>query len=221
MKKILKNILIFLSYFIYDILFKAILYAFNINYYTLDIKNKIIYTIIIGVIYILILIFLYRKELKEELKDYKDNYKKYLSNNIIIYLIGVLLMGVSNIIISKITHQSLAGNEEITRGLIKLYPIYMIYSSIIFAPLVEELIIRKSLKNILKFKYLFIILSGLIFGLLHISDYKDINEILFSIPYIIMGIDFAYIYYKTNNIFTTMTLHMCHNLILLIIQFII
>ena len=71
-----------------------------------------------------------------------------------------------------------------------------------------------------KNKYVFIILSGLIFGILHISDYTNATEILFGIPYVIMGIDFAYIYYKTDNIFTTMSYHMMHNLILLVIQFI-
>lgn len=220
MKKVLKNILIFLSYFIYGLFFKDILSLFNIDYYNLKINQKIIWTTIMSLVYILILIFLYRKELKEEIKDFKENYKKYLSKTILIYLAGVLLMFISNLIISKITNQSLSGNESTTRELIDKYPLYMIYSSIIYAPITEELIFRKSLKNIFKFKYLFIIISGLIFGLLHLSDYKSTTELLFTIPYIIMGIDFAYIYYKTNNIFTTMTLHMGHNLILLIIQFI-
>ena len=65
-------------------------------------------------------------------------------------------------------------------------------------------------------------MSGLIFGLIHVvgTGNEGINEILMGIPYIIMGLDFAYIYAKTKNIFTTMTLHSIHNLTLLIIQFI-
>ena len=129
-------------------------------------------------------------------------------------------MGISNIILTKITNYNLAGNEMQVREYINKYPLYMIYSSIIFAPLIEELIFRKTIKKIFKYKYLFIIISGLIFGILHISNFKDINEILFSIPYIIMGIDFAYIYYKTDNIFTTISFHLLHNLVLLIIQLI-
>ena len=64
-----------------------------------------------------------------------------------------------------------------------------------------------------------IILSGIIFGLAHITDPSNMTELLFSIPYIVMGIIFALIYSRTNNIFTTITFHLCHNLILLIIQF--
>ena len=219
MKRIIKNILIFLSYFIYSILIKGLLFLVNINYYSMSTNNKILITFLIELSYIILLIILYRKELIKDLKDFRENYKKYISNYIIIYLLGIILMSVTNIILSKITNQDLSSNEIIVRDYIQKFPLYMIFSSVIYAPFVEEIIFRKSIKNIIKNKYIFIILSGLIFGLLHISK-LNINEILYSIPYIIMGIDFAYIYYKTDNIFTTMTFHLCHNLVLLIFQLI-
>lgn len=218
MKKILKNILIFISYFIFDITIKAIISLLGINYMSFNYDQKMLTTFIISIFYLLIILFLYRKELFIDLKDFKNNYKKYISKYIIIYLIGVLLMIIGNTIISKITNQSLSGNEIQIRERITNYPLIMIFSTIIYAPIIEEIIFRKSIKNIFKNKYLFIIISGLIFGILHITNFKDLNEILYSIPYIIMGLDFAYIYYKTNNIFTTITFHFCHNLILLIIQ---
>ena len=129
-------------------------------------------------------------------------------------------MAFSNIILQYITKLELSGNEENIRLLIKKYPLYIAFSSIIYAPFVEEIVFRKIIKNIIDKKYIFIVLSGLVFGALHISDYSNINQILMGIPYIIMGIDFAYIYYKTNNIFTTMTFHLCHNLILFLLQLI-
>lgn len=219
MKNLIKSILIFVSYFVYDILIKALLYKFHINYYGFDIKYKIITTAIIEITYILLISFLYRKEIKRDIKDFKENYKTYFSKYTIIYLLGVLLMVISNLIIFRITKTNLSGNEELIRTYINKFPIYMIFSSLVYAPIVEELIFRKTIKNIFKSKYLFIITSGLVFGLLHVSE-PTFNEYLFSIPYIFMGISFAYIYYKTDNIFTTMTFHMCHNLILLIIQLI-
>lgn len=220
MKKIIKNIIILISYLFYKLAIILALYLLGIDYTSFDLKKKMVTTLIMNVIYIIIIVFLYRKELLEDLKDFKVNYKKYISNNIIIYLLGILLMFIVNIIISKITNQSLSGNEIRIREYIKEYPLFVVFSAIIYSPLIEELIFRKSIRNIFKNKYLFIIISGLIFGLLHITDPTDINEILYSIPYILMGIDFAYIYYKTNNIFTTITFHFCHNLILLIIQLI-
>ena len=129
-------------------------------------------------------------------------------------------MGISNVFLQHITHLEMSGNEESIRLLINKIPLYMAFSSIIYAPFIEEIIFRKTIKNVIKNKYIFIIISGFVFGIVHVTNYKDLSEILMSIPYIIMGIDFAYIYYKTNNIFTTMTFHLCHNLILFILQLI-
>lgn len=218
MKKILKYTLIFISYFIYNILFKAILYSFNINYYNLDDKQKLLTTFFIELLYIIIIIYIYRKDLKEEIINFKNKFKEYIPKYLLVYLIGILLMVISNIIISRITSYKLSGNESLIREYIKKYTLYMFFSSVLYAPIIEELIFRKTIKKLFNNKYLFIILSGLIFGILHISNINDTNEILFSIPYIIMGIDFAYIYHKTNNIFTCITFHLCHNLVLFIIQ---
>ena len=112
-------------------------------------------------------------------------------------------------------------NEDTIRQLIKTMPIYISFSTIIYAPFVEELIYRKCFRGLISNKYLFVILSGLVFGLMHvISGNQNINDILMGIPYIIIGLDFAYIYYKTNNIFATMQFHFLHNLLLFIIQLI-
>ncbi len=218
MKNIIKNVLIFISYFIYEYVFIALLSCFNIDYYSFSYSNKVLTLFIFYLIYIGFIIVMYKDEIKKDFIDFKNNYKQYLSKYLWVYLVGILLMGISNMIIQSITNLELSGNEENVRLLIKKIPLFMMFSSVIYAPFIEEIIFRKSIKNIINKKYLFIIISGFLFGVLHISDYTNINEILMGIPYMIMGIDFAYIYYKTNNIFTTMTFHLCHNLVLLIIQ---
>lgn len=220
MKKIIRNILIFLSYFLYDAVFIIIADSFGFDYFKLSNEKKILFSTITSFLFIIFLIFAYKDEIKKDINDFKENGKKYISKYFIYYVIGAILMGVTNLIIQSITKINLSGNEEQIRDLIKDYPLYMTIISVITAPFIEEIIFRKSLKNIFKLKYLFIVISGFIFGLLHISDFSNTGQILLGIPYIIMGIDFAYIYYKTDNVFTTMTFHIAHNLILLIIQLI-
>lgn len=218
MKKIIKNIFIFISYLVYEFVFIFILNYFGINFTKLDMSNKFIFLLITNIIFCIILFFVYKNEIKKDFKDFKTNYKEYISKYFKFYLIGVLLMGFSNIILQKFTNMEISGNEEIVRQYIKIAPLYMLFSSVIYAPYVEELIFRKSIRNIINKNWIFILLSGFIFGILHISDYTNINDIIMGIPYIIIGIDFAYIYYKTNNIFTTMTFHLCHNLLLFLFQ---
>ena len=123
-------------------------------------------------------------------------------------------MAGSNLILQKITGLELSGNESTLRELIKSIPMYMGFSTVLYAPFVEEIIFRKSIRNVTKNKKIFVLLSGFIFGILHITSFSNIKEIIMGIPYIIMGIDFAVIYVKSNNIFTTMIFHLFHNLIL-------
>lgn len=215
-KKIIINIFMFLFYFIYQLITIAI-----INVFKIKINNnfeKGLYLLITSLIYMFIVIFVYKKELKSDIKNFNI---KTIIKYIPIYLIGILLMSISSYIASSITGSQSSQNETTVRQYIKMFPIYMSFSTVIYAPFVEEITFRKTFKNIINDKVLFILISGIIFGLVHISITNNTyNELLMIIPYIIMGIDFSYIYYKSNNIFTTITLHSIHNFILLLIQFI-
>lgn len=222
MKKIIKNLLILLSYFLYEAIVLIIINALGIDVSKLNFIQKNIYLFVIDIIYLVSLVFIYRKELKEDFKDFKENGSGYIFKYAPLYLLGVILMGITNALLVKVTGMEMSTNEQNVRTLIKYYPLYMSFSSVMYAPIVEELIFRKSIKNLFNDNVLFVLMSGLIFGLIHVvgTGNEGINEILMGIPYIIMGLDFAYIYVKTKNIFTTMTLHSIHNLTLLIIQFI-
>lgn len=68
--------------------------------------------------------------------------------------------------------------------------------------------------------WLFILMSGLVFGSLHVlNSTNSLAELLYLIPYSAPGIIFAYILAKTNNILVTMGLHFMHNGILVSLQF--
>ena len=124
-----------------------------------------------------------------------------------------------------ITNIETSENEEVVRKLIKAIPIYMTFSTVIYAPFVEELLFRKVVRNIVKgndklMKIAYIIISAVIFGLLHvISLDASFSDILMGIPYMIVGLALGYIYIKTDeNMFGTMQFHLMHNAFLLILQ---
>lgn len=222
MKKYVKYIVGILFYLLIDSFVSIILTKLNIDYNNLSLLKKNILLIFLGLFKICCFIFIFYKDLKKDFKDYKNDKGNYFYNYFYLYVLGVVLMGVSNTIISKYTNMKISENEDTIRQLIKTMPIYISFSTIIYAPFVEELIYRKCFRGLISNKYLFVILSGLVFGLMHvISGNQNINDILMGIPYIIIGLDFAYIYYKTNNIFATMQFHFLHNLLLFIIQLII
>ena len=219
-KAVIKNVFMFCFYFIYEIIPLYILKLFNIDSSSLSSLNKNIYLISTSIIYLVFIIFMYKDELKIDFNKLKGKFIDNIVKYIPYYIVGVLLMAISNIIISKFTNVNLSENEINVRNYIQLFPIYMTFSTVIYAPIVEEITFRKTFRNIINNKFLFIILSGVVFGVVHLSSPSSINDYLMIIPYILMGITLSYIYYKSDNILTTISLHSMHNLILLIFQFI-
>ena len=88
----------------------------------------------------------------------------------------------------------------------------------LYAPLTEELIFRKSIGKALKNKWLFIFISGFIFGGLHvISSVNGLIDLVYLVPYCSLGCILALLYYKTNNIFSSIAAHSFHNTLALIL----
>ena len=190
-------------------------------YKSTSIIKKQIYLIIIETIIILITYLINKNKLKQNIKDFKKNYNDYLSKYLKLYIIALIIMMISNIIINNLTNQ-IAGNEESIRQTLNKAPIYMFTSAVFFAPFMEEMVFRNSLKNIITNKKTFIITSGLIFGGLHvIGNINTIYDILYIIPYATPGIAFAYMLTKTDNILVPMGIHFLHNGLLMTIQIII
>ena len=170
-------------------------------------------------VYVLILIMLFRKEIIKGLKDLKNNFLGNAVLSLECWIAGCTIMTISSIIISIILKEDVSGNEKLVRENIKLAPIYMLYTCSIVAPVLEEMVFRRSIKGFIKNGYVFIILSGLLFGLLHVVGvYKAPQDLLYVIPYGSMGFAFAYLYNKTNNITLPIILYVMHNTILVLAQ---
>ncbi len=214
-KEIIKFILIFLLYLLYSDIIIIILTKLGVNIKVLPNNLKIAIMFLINLSLMIMLFIFYSKSIKENLKDLKLNFKSYIKDNFKYYVIGLLIMIISNIIISFFVEGN-STNETLIREYINIMPIYMIFSSCIYAPFTEEMVFRKSLRNCFNNKVLYILLSGLIFGSMHLLSASNLIELVFLIPYSSLGCVFAYMYYKTNNIFVPMTFHMVHNTIIVI-----
>lgn len=211
---------------IFSILVYAVYYlipkVFNlIDYSRLDRTTVIALIYVIDLIPLIFLILIYWKDLKKEFKPFKDNFLDYQDKYIRYYFVALILMTVSNILIERFTGSNISGNEEAIRNIGKVLPIYTIISCSFIAPVCEELIYRKTLKNIFINDKLSIIFSGLIFGIAHvISTYTNLIDLLYIIPYGIFGAMFMYIYCDSKNIWNTIFIHFLHNTLLLIAYYI-
>ena len=134
-------------------------------------------------------------------------------------------MSVSNVIISIFTHSDVSNNEEAVRSMIDSLPLYMVFSVSLYAPFVEELIFRHSIKDMVMchgdnklIRSLYIFISGFIFALMHIlGQTTSYLDYIYLIPYMSLGIAFSALYSKTDNIFSSISMHALHNTITVVL----
>ena len=222
--EVIKGIIVFLLYFVLSYSVTLPFKWLNIDYTTLSLAIKQAYLIIYNLFIVLLFLFIYRKDLKKEWQDFKLNYKKYFKENIKYWFFALAIMYASNLGIALLKYivtgnPGIAGNEEAIRETLTKAPVYTYIIAAFFAPIMEELTFRKSLRKIFNNKIIFIVISSLIFGGLHVfTEGMTTIDILYLIPYCAPGVAFAYILVKTDNIFNTMSLHLIHNTILITLQ---
>lgn len=220
-KKISMGVLVLLLYFIYYTCNTIPLTLLGINYNNLSLTLKIIYQLTYELIFIAIIIYIYKDKIKLNFKDFVKNFKPYIKKYTEYWAFAVALMIISNIFIINIYPNSQATNQQAINELFNVVPIYVIISSVLLAPILEELIFRLSFRYIFKNDTIFIMLSGIIFGGMHIiGSYTCLADWLYIIPYSIPGIVFAYTLKKSDNIFVPMSLHFLHNGLMMSVQII-
>ncbi len=219
-KNFFVGLFVFILYFVATLNQELPLKLLHINYQAWNDYWLIFYSLIYELVLIGIIIAIYYKELKEQLQEYIRHANDYLKKYIKYWFIALGGMYVSNLIILSFFQNGIAGNEESVRQLLNYFPIYTFIASVVLAPFLEEIIFRYSFRKVcLQGKWIFIILSGLIFGGMHVVGNVQVwEDVLYLVPYSIPGIVFAYTLVKSDNIFVPITLHTIHNGILISMQ---
>lgn len=211
--------------FIYFILpyFQGLPFAImNVNVDTIPLTSKIIYLMAFSILTMALIVLIYNKKIIKDYKDMKKNNIKYFNKYIKYWLIGLFIMMTSNLIVNLLINNNLPSNEQAIRDTFNISPIYIFFQAVIYAPIVEELVFRLSIKKIFSNKWVFVILSGLIFGSMHVfGDFNNLTDLLYIIPYSAPGIVFALMLKDSENILIPISFHLLHNGILISLQFLI
>lgn len=207
------------AYFILSELEVLPLLLSGVNIETIPLSVKVIYMLAYEIVMIFIIYLILKDRIDSAIVDIKKNHKEYFAKYFKYWLIALIIMSISNIVISYINGGQIAGNEESVRSIFSQAPIYMFISAVFFAPLLEEFVFRQGIRNIFSNDKLFIIMSGLVFGGLHVvGNINSWTDLLYLIPYCTPGFMFAYILSKTDNIFVSTGLHFLHNGIIMSLQ---
>ncbi len=213
-----KLILVFLLFYFSSFLQLIPIKLFGIT----DINSQVtvLLSMFSNIILLIILLLIYRKEFKLEWKRFKKNKLFNLDVGFRYWFIGLVIMIVTNGILANILGLGQADNEQAVQKMISSLPWLMVINAGLIAPFIEETIFRKAFKNAFNNKWIFIMASGIVFGLLHVINSTTILGYLYIIPYSTLGISFAAMYSKTDTFFTSYFAHAFHNTLLVLLSII-
>ena len=167
---------------------------------------------IIYLVIILIILVLYHKELGRNLMIFLKNIKIYFPFIIKRYFIMLAVMLIVAIPIVMLNSGNTSTNQQMINDMFKQLPIRTLLLSTLYAPFAEESIFRLSLSKLFNNKTLFIIVSGFLFGALHVIDkFTSAMDFLYIFQYAALGICLAKAYSDTNNIFVSISMHFIQN----------
>ena len=224
-KYLLKLLLCFILFFNLSYLVAILFNLVGINYNTFNYKDYTYFNVLIELILFVVVMLLYNKEFKKDYKIFKLNFKDNIGK-IISYFALFMALKIGTALVSSILSFALnftlgeSENQEAVMKLVSAEPLLMIINTCILAPFVEEGIFRLSIRKVFNNKYLFILVSGLFFGFMHIfpTDLPTSLALIYSITYVTMGFYLAYIYTETENIWFVVFIHALNNLLSMILS---
>lgn len=205
-KKFMHSIGIILLYIILSLLISGINLVYKVN-------NNPICDILEQILIWIIIIYVVKPDYKNDIKKFKTKYREYIKTMIIWWIISMIFLLVTNMLVVSLL--GIAPNEQENRKVLLENPISSIITLGLLGPCIEELVFRESFKDSIKNKYAYAIITGLIFGSMHvIFSISKISDLLYIIPYSSLGIGLGVIYKKTDdNVVATTLTHMFHNLL--------
>lgn len=213
-KVLMKTIIVFIIYLFYT---KFISTLFNI----IGLNDSVMQMFIADLLFLFGIIIIYKDSIKKGFLEFKNNYK--ISKKITVILKWTIIILVVNMIMGMVTEllfpevaEVLDDNSNAIYSLFDISSIYTIFKTMIFAVIAEELVFKKSIRDIFKNNILFVVISGLIYVMMNFA-YADLSQHyiwLDMFGYFLFAVITSIAYIKNNdNIFIVMLIKFFYNLI--------
>lgn len=131
------------------------------------------------------------------------------------YVVNIMV----NLIVLMFSSTNESANQTQVIEAMQLFPAITLFSSLIYAPIVEEILFRGICYRALRPKFRFItaaLFSAFIFGFIHVMNavfIGNFNDLIYLLSYGCIGFFLALTYEKTNSIYGSMFLHFLNNAI--------
>ena len=173
-------------------------------------------------LFALLILYLYRNTFKRDFKDIKENKKKYLSSILTNVVLIFVIMLVTNALIGMIFDiKQTSENDYSLLSMFKKSPIVLMFLTSLYYPVIEGVIFRKSVRDIIDNKWMFIMFSSVFYFFFNVV-YTSLSftSIITSLCYLFSMMLLSSYYYKTNNFTASVLVMMIYNIIISILSFI-
>jgi membrane protease YdiL (CAAX protease family) len=206
---------------IFTFLLVFIIYLTYTKVFTIIFGNSITISLIGDISFLFGIMILYQDILINDLKKFFKSFD--LKKKLKIILGGCAVIIFINILGGFITEVLFPNQVEIdenTNALYNLEMAYTVFKTAIFAVIAEELVFRKSVRDVIDNNIVFILISSLLYALMNIA-YVNFNliSIVDLVQCFLFGVVLSYIYVKTDNVIAIMLVKFAYTLIPLTIMF--
>ena len=215
LKKMYTGIIVFVLYLILPMILNSFLTPIGESTEVDFLIRTLFYSAIL-----VLFIIIYRKDFKQYWKEFNKEKFKNIKKIILYLLLSLLIMFACSFVVSLVLPDIEYANDDIIREYFSSTMWFMIFSVIIYTPIVEEIVFRKTFKDIINNKVFFIIFSSLVFAFYHIGyNFIGVESILGMIPYFGLGVVLAISYIKSKNIYVPIIIHILYDVFVVIINF--
>ena len=204
----IKSILVIISYF-------ALPYVIAL------ISKSNLIDIMLYLLYAFILIFLYKQVFISDFKDIKKNWKKYLIHMLISIVLIFVSMVLINLIVGVLFNvKEISENDFSLLTTFKENSLVVVLLTCIYYPLVEGIIFRKSVRDIIDSKWFFIMFSAIFYFFFNIVyTSMSFSNIMSSVCYLSTMMIVSHFYWKTNNFTLSVLVMSIFNLVVCLLSF--
>lgn len=176
--------------------------------FLIELNSKLIPIAILG--------YVFRKSLIRDIKDFKNNFLRYILFIIASMFLFIILSNVVAQIYKLLGIEGQSANQEIIEQALNSPVRPLGFITVVFlAPIIEELIFRKALFGLVEKKFNWsktaaVIISTIVFSAIHVMSFESFKYIFQYIP---LAFIISYSYAHTENIYLPIGIHFINNLI--------
>lgn len=150
-------------------------YVFNFSFANHLLFLNVLCDSVFLVIFVLMHLDVFKTMNKVEGKNRNEKISYFIEKVIVTFFVFLAVKVAAGIVVTAITSalnlSDTSRNQQLVKELFKSAPILNIVTGAIFAPIVEELVFRGAVRRIITDKRVFVTVSGLLFGLVHVIRY--------------------------------------------------